>query len=79
MAFRNHLNTEDASVYMFSSVDVFPSSSCRDVGCIFFEMACGRPMFPGSNVEDELMLIWKVSMHKLMSSASQSLCVLLYE
>ena len=33
---------------------------CRGVGCIFFEMACGRPMFPGSSVEEELMLMWKV-------------------
>ena len=32
----------------------------RGVGCIFFEMACGRPMFPGSSVEEELLLIWKI-------------------
>lgn len=30
------------------------------VGCIFFEMASGRPLFPGSTVEDELHLIFKV-------------------
>ncbi|EDO48117.1 predicted protein, partial [Nematostella vectensis] len=30
------------------------------VGCIFFEMATGRPLFPGSTVEDELLLIFKV-------------------
>ncbi len=30
------------------------------VGCIFYEMACGRPLFPGSTVEDELHLIFKV-------------------
>ncbi|XP_064633937.1 cyclin-dependent kinase 17-like isoform X3 [Lineus longissimus] len=30
------------------------------VGCIFFEMACGRPLFPGSTVDDELHLIFKV-------------------
>ncbi|XP_043203675.1 cyclin-dependent kinase 17-like isoform X2 [Amphibalanus amphitrite] len=29
------------------------------VGCIFFEMAAGRPLFPGSTVKDELMLIFK--------------------
>ncbi|ELU12112.1 hypothetical protein CAPTEDRAFT_175804 [Capitella teleta] len=29
------------------------------VGCIFFEMACGRPLFPGSTVEEELHLIFK--------------------
>ena len=32
----------------------------RGVGCIFYEMACGRPLFPGSTVEDELHLIFKV-------------------
>lgn len=30
------------------------------VGCIFFEMSCGRPMFPGSSVEEELALQWKI-------------------
>ncbi|CAI8037055.1 Cyclin-dependent kinase 17 [Geodia barretti] len=29
------------------------------VGCIFFEMACGRPMFPGGTVGEQLQLIWK--------------------
>ncbi|XP_076448459.1 cyclin-dependent kinase 17-like [Babylonia areolata] len=29
------------------------------VGCIMYEMACGRPLFPGSTVEDELHLIFK--------------------
>ena len=33
---------------------------CRGVGCIFCEMICGRPVFPGSNTEEELILIWKV-------------------
>lgn len=31
----------------------------RGVGCIFYEMGCGRPLFPGSTVEDELHLIFK--------------------
>ena len=30
------------------------------VGCIFFEMSAGRPLFPGSTVEDELHLIFKL-------------------
>ncbi|KAL1129882.1 hypothetical protein AAG570_012826 [Ranatra chinensis] len=30
------------------------------VGCIFFEMACGRPLFPGSTVDEELCLIFRV-------------------
>ncbi|KAF6029062.1 CDK17 [Bugula neritina] len=29
------------------------------VGCIFFEMASGSPLFPGSTIEDELHLIFK--------------------
>lgn len=33
-------------------------ASHRGVGCIFFEMACGRPLFPGSTVEEELRLIF---------------------
>lgn len=28
------------------------------VGCIFFEMACGRPLFAGTKVEEELKLIF---------------------
>ena len=32
------------------------------VGCIFYEMASGRPLFPGSTVEDELHPIFKVSL-----------------
>lgn len=32
----------------------------RGVGCIFFEMASGRPLFPGSTVEDELHLIFRL-------------------
>uniref|UniRef100_A0A8D3D8F0 Protein kinase domain-containing protein n=1 Tax=Scophthalmus maximus TaxID=52904 RepID=A0A8D3D8F0_SCOMX len=30
------------------------------VGCIFYEMAAGRPLFPGSTVEDELHLIYRL-------------------
>lgn len=29
------------------------------VGCIFYEMATGWPLFPGSTVEEELTLIFK--------------------
>ena len=32
----------------------------RGVGCIFFEMASGRPLFPGSTVEDQLQLIFSL-------------------
>ncbi|XP_049845043.1 cyclin-dependent kinase 17-like isoform X1 [Schistocerca gregaria] len=30
------------------------------VGCIFYEMASGRPLFPGSTVDEELRLIFRV-------------------
>uniref|UniRef100_A0A8B9L897 mitogen-activated protein kinase n=1 Tax=Astyanax mexicanus TaxID=7994 RepID=A0A8B9L897_ASTMX len=30
------------------------------VGCIFYEMITGRPLFPGSTVEDELHLIFRI-------------------
>uniref|UniRef100_A0A672SCT3 cyclin-dependent kinase n=1 Tax=Sinocyclocheilus grahami TaxID=75366 RepID=A0A672SCT3_SINGR len=33
---------------------------CAGVGCIFYEMAAGRPLFPGSTVEDELHLIFRL-------------------
>lgn len=29
------------------------------VGCIFFEMVCGRALFPGADAEDQLSLIFK--------------------
>ncbi len=29
------------------------------VGCIFFEMACGRPLFAGTKVDEELYLIFR--------------------
>ena len=35
------------------------------VGCIFYEMVSGRPLFPGSTVEDELHLIFKVHTHTM--------------
>ena len=35
-------------------------SVLRGVGCIFYEMVTGRPLFPGSTVEDELHLIFRI-------------------
>lgn len=32
----------------------------RGVGCIFYEMITGRPLFPGSTVEDQLHLIFRI-------------------
>ena len=37
-----------------TSIDVWA------VGCIFFEMACGRPLFAGTKVEEELYLIFRL-------------------
>jgi serine/threonine protein kinase len=52
---------------IFSAVDVLLGSTeystpidMWGVGCIFYEMSSGRPLFPGSTVEDELHLIFKV-------------------
>ncbi|MGH0148530.1 UNVERIFIED_CONTAM: hypothetical protein FKN15_024222 [Acipenser sinensis] len=41
------------------------------VGCIFYEMAAGRPLFPGSTVEDELHLIFRL-LGKHFSSLHES-------
>lgn len=32
----------------------------RGVGCILYEMATGRPMFPGATVKEELHLIFRL-------------------
>ncbi len=32
---------------------------CRGVGCILYEMAAGRPFFPGSNTEEQLHLVFR--------------------
>lgn len=45
----------------------------RGVGCIFYEMITGRPLFPGSTVEDELHLIFRIlgeAAHQINASFS---------
>lgn len=37
-----------------------PPPLSRGVGCILFEMATGRPMFPGATVKEELHLIFRL-------------------
>jgi negative regulator of the PHO system len=32
----------------------------RGVGCIFYEMGSGHPLFPGSSVDEQLQLIVKM-------------------
>lgn len=48
-------NSSDLSVSLFACL-----SACRGVGCIFYEMVTGRPLFPGSTVEEELHFIFKL-------------------
>ncbi|XP_025106180.1 cyclin-dependent kinase 16-like isoform X1 [Pomacea canaliculata] len=45
---------------LLGSTEYSTSIDMWGVGCIFYEMACGRPLFPGSTVEDELHLIFKM-------------------
>lgn len=45
----------------------------RGVGCIFYEMATGRPLFPGSTVEEELHFIFKLLGENHSTSVSSSL------
>lgn len=59
------INTEDLLSLIGVKASVRPNPSClclpvRGVGCIFYEMAAGRPLFPGSTVEDELHLIFRL-------------------
>jgi len=45
---------------LLGSTDYNFSIDMWGVGCIFFEMVSGRPMFPGSTTENELTLIFKM-------------------
>lgn len=40
--------------------DALACASCRGVGCILYEMATGRPMFPGATVKEELHFIFRL-------------------
>ena len=44
---------------LLGSTDYSTHIDMWGVGCIFYEMACGKPLFPGTRVEDELYLIFK--------------------
>ncbi|XP_076334634.1 cyclin-dependent kinase 17-like isoform X2 [Tachypleus tridentatus] len=44
---------------LLGSTEYTTSIDLWGMGCIFFEMASGRPLFPGSTVDDELHLIFR--------------------
>lgn len=51
--------------------------SSRGVGCILYEMATGRPMFPGATVKEELHLIFRLmgkSSHLPQTNAGINTC-----
>ncbi|KAL4630678.1 cyclin-dependent kinase 16-like isoform X1 [Arapaima gigas] len=45
---------------LLGSTDYSTPIDMWGVGCIFYEMMMGRPMFPGSTVEDQLHLIFRI-------------------
>ena len=45
---------------LLGSITYDASIDMWGVGCIFCEMTSGRPLFPGSSVDEELVLIWRV-------------------
>lgn len=44
---------------LLGSTDYSTHIDMWGVGCIFYEMVCGAPLFPGTKVEDELCLIFQ--------------------
>ncbi len=44
---------------LLGSTDYSTHIDMWGVGCIFYEMTCGKPLFPGTKVDDELYLIFK--------------------
>lgn len=45
---------------LLGSTDYSTQIDMWGVGCIFYEMSTGRPLFPGSTVEEELHFIFKL-------------------
>jgi len=45
---------------LLGSVDYSTSIDMWGVGCIFAEMVSGKPLFPGQQNDDQLLLIWRV-------------------
>jgi serine/threonine protein kinase len=44
---------------LLGSTEYYTPIDIWAVGCIFYEMACGRPLFAGTKVDEELYLIFK--------------------
>ena len=44
---------------LLGSIDYSTHIDMWGVGCIFYEMVCGKALFPGTKVEDELTLIFR--------------------
>ena len=60
---RRHDDVRHSFLMVFqlcSPLSLLNNDNNRGVGCIFFEMASGRPLFPGSTVEDQLQLIFSL-------------------
>lgn len=58
-----YIDTQNNKLHQMLSLSVTYISLIvvyRGVGCIFYEMITGRPLFPGSTVEDELHLIFRI-------------------
>ncbi|EDV28985.1 uncharacterized protein TRIADDRAFT_20204, partial [Trichoplax adhaerens] len=45
---------------LLGSTEYSTSIDMWGVGCIFYEMATGLPMFPGSSTENQLQTIWEI-------------------
>lgn len=45
---------------LLGSVDYSTSIDMWGVGCIFAEMVTGKPLFPGQQNDDQLILIWQL-------------------
>ena len=47
-------------LYHFESIEYTMSIDMWGVGCIYFEMIAGRPLFPGQEPNDQLERIFKI-------------------
>ena len=53
------LNEVEFQILKANHVYGILNNQFRGVGCIYYEMVTGRPMFPGQTVQDQLQLIFK--------------------